>query len=545
MTNFDLCGHVFNFLKKVDCDTVIICAGARNAPFVFNLENEPFKKVFFFEERSAAFFALGLMKQQNKPVAIITTSGTAVAELLPATIESFYQGLPLILITADRPKTYRHSGAPQAIQQVGIFTDYVEHCYDWDVSMAELKVQAQLQKPIHFNVCFNEPLSDKASASPGQFVFEKKAENHYPVASDGLFADIKNPLVIVSQIEPKQKKEVLDFLLKLKAPVYLEALSQLKGEALLAPYLVNSSDAFVKTIFQEGLCKSVIRIGGVPTLRFWRDLEDKFSDKPVFNFTNLAFSGLSRKTNNFKLDLKNFKFNTASESISTAAFDSTAALTSTSVSGLINNPLEKIKSKDGLLLKTKAQLFNEYPLSEPACIKNLSLAIKNDPIYLGNSLPIREWDLFAAIESTGQQAVYANRGANGIDGQVSTYLGWSQGVQTSWCLVGDLTAMYDLASLGLTNQLETKNRKRIVVMNNHGGHIFKRVFNTDKFLNTHQVEFEMWAKMWKWDYLKITAVSDFKLLENHSSQNLVVEIKPDGQQTTGFWNAWDHACNKI
>lgn len=110
MTNFNLCAHMFSFLKQCDVDTVIICAGARNAPFVFHLEAQNFKQIYFFEERSAAFFALGLMKQKNKPVAIITTSGTAAAELLPATIEAFYQGLPLVLITADRPKTYRHSG---------------------------------------------------------------------------------------------------------------------------------------------------------------------------------------------------------------------------------------------------------------------------------------------------------------------------------------------------------------------------------------------------------------------------------------------------
>ncbi|MBC7466495.1 MAG: 2-succinyl-5-enolpyruvyl-6-hydroxy-3-cyclohexene-1-carboxylic-acid synthase [Bdellovibrio sp.] len=521
MTNFDLCNHVFSFLKQINCDTVIICAGARNAPFVFNLETESFKKVFFFEERSAAFFALGLMKQQGRPVAIITTSGTAVAELLPATIESFYQGLPLVLITADRPKTYRHSGAPQAIQQVGIFTDYVEQSYDWDVLTPDFNIQTQLQKPIHLNVCFDEPLIDKATSSPGTFSFEKKDETHYPKAMPADFSSIKNPLVIVSQIDPKQKNEVLNFLLALKAPVYLEALSQLKGESQLEPYLVNSSDTYVKKVFQDGSCDSVIRIGGVPTLRFWRDLEDKFKDCPVFNFTNLPFSGLSRKTKNFNLDLSQF----------------------TSIG--VSSKLQLIKDKDLQLTKIKTQLLGEHSMSEPACVRSLSLALKQSALYLGNSLPIREWDLFADIVVAGQQPVYGNRGANGIDGQVSSYLGWSQGFRESWCLIGDLTAMYDLAALGLTNQLDTKNKKRIVVMNNHGGHIFKRVFNTDHFLNSHQIEFEMWAKMWKWDYLKVTSIADFKLLESHQSPHLVVEIKPDGQQTTTFWNAWDDACRKI
>ena len=126
MTNSDLCLKVFDFLNHSKVETVVICAGARNAPFITQLESQNFNKIYYFEERSAAFYALGLMKKSGKPVAIITTSGTAAAELLPATIESYYQGLPLILITADRPKAYRGSGAPQAIHQIGLYSNYIE-----------------------------------------------------------------------------------------------------------------------------------------------------------------------------------------------------------------------------------------------------------------------------------------------------------------------------------------------------------------------------------------------------------------------------------
>lgn len=517
MTNFSLCANVFQFLKKCDVDTVVICAGARNAPFVFHLEKEPFQKIFFFEERSAAFFALGLMKQKNKPVAVITTSGTAAAELLPAAIEAYYQGLPLILITADRPKSYRGTGAPQAIQHIGLYSSYVEKTYDWDISQKEFHIEASLQQPVHLNVCFDEPLMDALASNQLPFTFSKAQPVQFDHADKTVFEQIEKPLIVVGQIDLEQKKSVIDFLLQVKAPIYLESLSQLKNESAIAPYILDSSDAYVKKLFQNNWCQSVVRIGGVPTLRFWRDLEDKFTAVPVFNFTDVPFSGLARPSKSFRLDFSNL----------TRSFSE-------------NENLKSILAEDKALIDVKQTLLNQQLHSEPAFIFALSKLIQNQPLYLGNSLPIREWDSFAKCDSA---KVYANRGANGIDGQVSTYLGWSDNEAISWCLIGDLTAMYDLAALGLS--IQPGKKKRLVVMNNKGGHIFKRVFNKDQFLNSHDIEFEMWAKMWKWEYVKVSTLEQLQNVSGNSAERLIIEIQPDSQQTTAFWNAWDEACRKI
>src|SRR5690242_10613859 len=100
-----------------------VCAGARNAPLVKVLgAASELKKYRFFEERSAAFFALGRAKILGAPVAVVTTSGTAAAELLPAAIEAYYSGVSLVLVTADRPPEYRGSAAPQAIEQMGLYS---------------------------------------------------------------------------------------------------------------------------------------------------------------------------------------------------------------------------------------------------------------------------------------------------------------------------------------------------------------------------------------------------------------------------------------
>lgn len=511
MTNTDLTLHIFSLLKKANVTEVIVCAGARNAPLVLNLSSTEFKVYSFFEERSAAFFALGRIKESGRPVAVLTTSGTAVAELLPATIESYYQNLPLILLTADRPKTYRHTGAPQSIEQLGLFSDYVEKVYDLDVNSTEFVFYWSQSKPLHLNVCFDEPLVDKKTIQNAE-VFLKKTEHNISNRID--IGKYKNPLVVLGEIQQDDLNHVVQFLKKIKAPIYAESLSQLKSNSDLTAYVLQSSDVLVRNLFKNNLCESVIRIGGVPTLRFWRDLEFEFKSVPVLHLNAKSFSGLSRQSE--MSDLHSVQI----EKI------------------FSENHLELIKGQDQKLNQIKTELLLKYPKSEPALTRALSVTVGEQPIYLGNSMPIRNWDQFAFVQS---QLVAANRGANGIDGQVSTYLGWSENFAKSFCYIGDLTAMYDLVALGLKSQLKNHQRN-IIVCNNYGGRIFNRVFKNDHFINAHQIHFEQWAKMWGWNYLKIQDSAELSKISNLNSIFNVIEIVPDLEQSDLFWNNWDQAC---
>lgn len=514
MTNFDLSRQIFAFLKQAGVEKVVVCAGARNAPLVMGLENEDFKVYSYFEERSSAFFALGLMKAYHKPVAIITTSGTAAAELLPACIEASYQGLPLILITADRPKSFRGTGSPQTIVQPGLYKEYVESEYDFDVHTKSFPFKWSFKKPIHVNVSFDEPLIDKSSHSLIPFNIEQTSPVH-PKQKRKFLSD--RPLIIVSEIAPQYVSLVSDFIRTMKAPVYAESMSLLKSDPSLESYIVKSSEQYVKQLFRLELCDSVIRIGGVPTIRFWRDLEGEYKDVPVLNFTDLPFSGLSRDVDCLKIEaLAPFR-----------PFPS--------------DVLSVIRKIDLKLQVEKEKLFNQFPLSEPAMAFKISQLVGRHGIYLGNSLPIRHWDQFAKCDS---HLIYANRGANGIDGQLSTYLGWSENLDHSYCLVGDLTALYDLAALGLTQQLN-ENRRYIFIINNFGGQIFKRVFKNENFINKHQTQFYHWAKMWNWSYLQVSDLPDFKKVDTFNTQNVVVEVVPDVEQTHKFWEDWDMICQSV
>jgi 2-succinyl-5-enolpyruvyl-6-hydroxy-3-cyclohexene-1-carboxylate synthase len=516
MTNFDLSQQIFSFLKQSRTEIIIVCAGARNAPMVLALEQEKFKVFSFFEERSASFFALGLIKAFQKPVAVLTTSGTAVSELLSATIEAAYQGLPLILITADRPKSFRGTGSPQTINQVGIFKNYVEFEKDFDVltTAKDFNFSWSYRKPVHFNLSFDEPLIDNASQALLPVKIKKTVISHN--LSKRKFLGSR-PLIVISEIEPQYLSSVIEFILATKAPVYAESMSLLKGDSRLDPYILKSSEMYVKQIFRLELCDSIIRIGGIPTLRFWRDLEGEYKNIPVINYTDIPYSGLSRETICVEVEtLRPFM-------------------------QFPQDILQVIKKIDHKLQMEKEKLFNKYPLSEPTLAFRISQYVGRDSIYLGNSQPIRHWDQFAVCQS---RMVYANRGANGIDGQVSTYLGWSENIDRSFCLIGDLTALYDLAALGLTPQL-SENKRFLMIMNNFGGQIFKRVFKDDKFINKHQTQFYHWAKMWNWSYLQVSDLQDFKKIDSFNTPNVIVEIVPDQSQTNEFWDDWDMVCQSV
>lgn len=517
-TNLDLSHSLYQILKKLGVSEFVVCAGARNIPLVHQLEKTDFNIYSYFEERSASFFALGRSKATEKPVALITTSGTAVAELLPAVIEAYYQNIPMIIISADRPKNYRNTGAPQAIYQPGIFSCYVEKVYDWDVYQQDLSIEVSLSKPIHFNICFDEPLIDNfADQAVREKIDIRIKELPDLIDLNQIKSEKKwiNPLLLIGEIPIKNRDSIKNIIVDNQLVHYAEALSSFKNCPELASFQIKNLDFFSKKINQFGF-DSVIRIGGIPTHRLWRDLEGKYKNLPVLSITHREFSGLSRLSEKISF-----------EKINTIQFEYTNKFNR---SYLFQKDLE-IQSQ-------KSKILEKLENSELNLIKLLSEVIGNQPLYLGNSLPIREWDLVSDFPQESQK-IYGHRGANGIDGQISGYLGWSADFDfPSWCVVGDLTALYDLASLGITAQFQSS--KRVVVINNSGGQIFNRIFGDKKYLNSQNVDFSGWAKLWKWDYLCITKALDVRLLNELADQNVIIEIRPDCAQSDQFWQEWDN-----
>jgi len=472
-----------------------VCAGARNAPLVvplLKLDSQDGIKIWHhFDERAASFFALGLAKRRLEPVCVVTTSGTAVAELLPAAIESYYSGVPLILLTADRPDRFRGSGAPQAIEQVGIFSGYAARNFnEWNH-----------ESPLHLNVSFEEPLFDEGRDDCPQSSAKNSAKASAHLASaDGLRGRLgttvptqsldENAVILVGELLENEREPVANFLRSSSLPVWCEAISGLRE--ISGANHIRGGDAALA----EMEIGNVLRIGGVPSLRFWRDLETLEAIQ-VTSTSRTGFPGLAR---------------TEGVTNQQSKFDEHTLLDrekrSSEREQAVPQPLPP------LLAHARCYVLN----SEELAVRELSERIPSEAlIFLGNSLPIREWNAVATTE-IAHPNVFANRGANGIDGEISTFLGLAQDFSGNecWGIFGDLTTLYDMNAPWIYDQLDAEKRIRIVVINNGGGKIFsklpglKDLPDDEKKVteNWHGFDFKKWAELWPRVEVEVIDVRD-------------------------------------
>jgi 2-succinyl-5-enolpyruvyl-6-hydroxy-3-cyclohexene-1-carboxylate synthase len=483
MTNIARARQTIGLARSLGATDFCVCAGSRNSPLLAVLgATDGVVLTSFVDERAAAFFALGRAKRDRRPVAVVTTSGTAVAELLPAAVEAHYSGTPLILITADRPARYRGTGAPQAIEQEGLFGIY-----------AETDAQAwSRMRALHINVEFDEPLIDEAPAAAESLASPTPKQSRQTTTNDAPLIRFRNPLLLIGGLAEHRRDAVEAFVNTLTSAVYAEPLSGLRERV---------DGIRNERMLARGGFDGVIRIGNVPTLRFWRDLDERFRELPVIHFSDLPFAGLPRGE--------------------VCSLDA------------LPHDVEPVHRDDEFFARDRemaarvAALIDDEPTSEPAMLRDLANALPREArIYLGNSLPIREWDMVTPREPRGF-TLDANRGANGIDGQLSTFFGWCDTSASNWCVVGDLTAIYDLNAPWVVPQLDAEFR--IVIINNGGGRIFSRVaslkqldasFRRRVIENTHDVRFDRWAAMW-------------------GIEDRVIELRPDDAATARFWSRYD------
>ena len=158
---------------------------------------------------------------------------------------------------------------------------------------------------------------------------------------------------------------------------------------------------------------------------------------------------------------------------------------------------------------------------------------KKSLVFLGNSLPIREWDL-AAVREDKNLCFQANRGMNGIDGLISTFLGCCKLERKNFLLIGDLSTLYDLSAPWILPQLEVQDIG-LILINNGGGKIFSRVFKNSDFENPHHLNFKAFADMWGVAYQQITSPA-FEFIFDGPT---LFEVRPDQEQTDLFWQGYD------
>jgi 2-succinyl-5-enolpyruvyl-6-hydroxy-3-cyclohexene-1-carboxylate synthase len=285
--------------------------------------------------------------------------------------------------------------------------------------------------------------------------------------------------------------------------VYLEGISQLRGRRSLKD---------LEIVGGESLCKSgdfdgVIRIGSVPTLRFWRDLAT--GRVPVIHFSQRPWSGIPGPQ--IVHDIQDLP-----EAI--AEFTPWSA---------------EERERDRERFHHLERLLQKYPHGECAWVRRVSEWMPDGSrLFLGNSLPIREWDL--AARRDGSFTIFANRGVNGIDGLISTFIGSAGETTPNWGLIGDLSALYDLTGPWALRERPLKD-VNLVVINNGGGKIFERIFGHSLFENRHDLNFSDWARMWKWHYQRFELAMDKPKTKSPG----LFEIIPDNEQTADFFKEWE------
>ncbi len=499
---------------------ICVCPSKRNGPFVSALDKiNLFKTYFWPEERSAAFFALGRSKLTHQPTAVITSSGTAVGELLPAAMEAYYLGIPLILITADRPRSFRGTNAPQTAEQVGLFGQYAIYENDIENDEDEYSLKEwQRNGPAHINICLGEPLTQKFEDVPplinqNPYTLSKSGSSESAKLSLDQFSHkSRYPLVVVSALEKRDRDPVAHFLQEYKAPVYLEGVSGLREDARLSHLRITRTDDIWKHAEKAGYpIDGILRIGGIPTFRLWRDLEDLQDKIQICNISARPYSGLYW-----------------------------ASVHCTSLSVFFEQYTLKHQANadsanwihaDRVYHQNLLGLFDEEPLSEAVLIYQLSAQIpKESFIFLGNSLPIREWDSFATSKCE-HSAVLASRGLSGIDGQISTFLGMCETHAPNWGIIGDLTAIYDLAGPWILDQMREISLN-LVIINNGGGKIFERMFPLKQFQNPHHIKFKPLAELWNMHYECYHQIPEKLPYGGHR----LLEIIPNEESTLRFWN---------
>lgn len=458
---------------------VYFCTGARNHELLAPLSKG--KLAFEYDERMASFKALGFIKSTETPVAVCTTSGTAVAECVPAMLEAYYSKLPLILISGDRPKKLHGTGAPQTIEHELLTRGCRGSYFEMDLAeFLDFRPQ-QVEYPVHINV-----LIDDTSSHDQKIIHHKKLE-----AFRDFLQNKKSPLFIFSH-ESRSMLPLVGKFAELKLPFYAESMSGARHLSTL------KSERDLVTLFNQGAFDSIIRIGHTPLTKIWRLLEK--NPLPVLNIDERGMPGLS--------------FGEVLPFSSRDLLDNPIWWETLSTLQVSRHDFE---SKDLKLLMAK------YPASEISVMKNIQDELKEDDvIYLGNSLIIR----FFELTQTKKFHIYGNRGVNGIDGQLASAIGLAEGTQkTVYCILGDVTTLYDLSAMR-----EMPANLKLIIMNNKGGRIFDMLKLDKRIVMEHGLNFRDISLGFKLKY-----TNELKEL----SDTQVLELFPNQDETSRFLQEWN------
>ncbi|MGK7904051.1 MAG: 2-succinyl-5-enolpyruvyl-6-hydroxy-3-cyclohexene-1-carboxylic-acid synthase [Hormoscilla sp.] len=525
--NFLWASILVETLKRLGLKTAIACPGSRSTPLtVAFAQNPQIEAIPVLDERSAAFFALGIAKSTGLPVALICTSGTAGANFYPAAIEARESRVPLLILTADRPPELRHCHAGQAIDQIKLYGNYPNWQAELALPSLEMEMLAYLRQTVihawectlfptpgvvHLNVPFRDPLAPIAQAEAEALQSElseddffagitlqsaqagfvhgpsqaqdppkpplKRGASKPPLLQGGVWGGswlqqmqttpppfmvgMDRGIIIAGVAQPRRAKEYVQAIAHLsealKFPVLAEGLSPVRNYLQLNDNIISTYDIILRNeeLAEKLAPETVIQIGDFPTskqLRAW--LTGKKPQTWVIDPSHHNLDPIHGKTIHLRTSIENLS----------AMMESCSRVSSAYLKAWrdaerkVRESLDKTMSKIEHLFEGKAAwlLSQIFPTGTP--------------IFIANSMPVRDVEYFWKPNNLEIQPFF-NRGANGIDGTLSTALGIAHRHQPCVMLTGDLALLHDTNGFLLSHKLV--GHLTIVLINNRGGGIFE------------------------------------------------------------------------
>lgn len=503
-------------------------------------EHEGFETYMNIDERSASFMALGIAKAHKEPTVLVCTSGSAVAHYLPAILEAQYTGIPLVVLSADRPHTLLHVGAPQTVDQHKIFgtaVNYFEelavpqesHYYTYPRQVARkayMKAMDTKKGPVHINVPLFEPLVPELSRNhfeAGRSSFKVVKPNYSSVfgcdnrnnlthinnaidiahGNDGtneindLLKRYERILILAGpQIDIDEAETIRSFGEALQAPILADPLSNVRG-CSTSKVVISTYDALLagQALWNELKPDCVIQFGQIVVSKRVQQMIASWTDVEYIevNPTMDSMNPTGKTTMHMQASIDVF----------------------THLHGKNNNSDTYLNIWRRLEQAGKKQL--SLAIDEPHCfegrtIRELQKKIPEDgQIFVANSMTIRDFDYFW-FSGESKAVLYGNRGVNGIDGTISTALGLAANGKPTYLVTGDLSLFHDLNGLAVA---KTHNLNLTIILhNNDGGGIFeylpqKGTKHFDYLFSTSQgLDYSGAAKLYGCGYTKISSPNE-------------------------------------
>ncbi|WP_430972503.1 2-succinyl-5-enolpyruvyl-6-hydroxy-3-cyclohexene-1-carboxylic-acid synthase [Sunxiuqinia rutila] len=534
-------------LLAKEIDDVIISPGSRNGPLTHTFAgSNRFNCRNIVDERSAAYFALGLAQAKQKPVVIVCSSGTATLNYAPAIAEAFYLQVPLIVLTADRPDYWIDQAESQCIRQENIYQNFIKKEISLPLGESENELWyaarqineclntalCEAPAPVHINIPLEEPLHDLLDEQLSPVKIIETTDTRQLLAESALdeltavFNKANKVLVLAGQQIPNPGLEN-----------QLSELASKTGAVVLKEHLANLDDS--------NFC------GSIDTLMAAL-LEDRIED---FQPELLISFGGQFVSKSLKQFLRKYKpANHWHLSLAKEHFDTYQALTKViplnatdffgqllpKVSSQEKSYIQRWKNKEKQVNQLRDTFIGQASYSDLTVFDQLRKAIpENSVIHLGNSSPVRYGLICPPVKNA---QYFGNRGTSGIDGPLSTAVGFaSETTSINTIILGDLSFFYD--SNALWNKYIHSNL-RVVVINNRGGNIFGLIKGPgdspafqEHFFTENKFKAEGLARAFELDYFKAENATELSQALNNfyspgQQKAALLEIFTDAEVNT-------------